>query len=221
MILRMVRVALLRGCKDSKKICFSRRGILGWLSFLLFNVDGRAVGEDDAVGGYLPVSRVYDFRPLPSVLTEEQQKHIIGVQANLKENSQKHNGDDQDDHRYAAASAASATGLFFPVSFLRACLDRFGQVFPIAFLGLATRGSPLGRLSLRLILGLILGLRLLLDLRLWRRLGIGILPTGKHHLSGLSGSIPETFIRLPLRCIHLMATIRTKPGPIFHRSAAI
>ena len=51
MILRMVRVALLRGCKDSKKICFSRRGILGWLPFLLFNVDGRAVGEDDAVGG--------------------------------------------------------------------------------------------------------------------------------------------------------------------------
>ncbi len=39
--------------------------------------------EPSCVGGYLPVSRVYDFRPLPSVLTEEQQKHIIGVQANI------------------------------------------------------------------------------------------------------------------------------------------
>ena len=39
--------------------------------------------EPSCVGGYLPVSRVYEFRPLPSVLTEEQQKHIIGVQANI------------------------------------------------------------------------------------------------------------------------------------------
>ena len=39
--------------------------------------------EPSCVGGYLPVSRVYDFRPLPSVLTKEQQQHIIGVQANI------------------------------------------------------------------------------------------------------------------------------------------
>ncbi|MBO7083826.1 MAG: family 20 glycosylhydrolase [Bacteroidales bacterium] len=39
--------------------------------------------EPSCVGGYLPVSRVYEFKPLPSVLTEEQQKHIIGVQANI------------------------------------------------------------------------------------------------------------------------------------------
>lgn len=39
--------------------------------------------EPSCVGGYLPVSRVYDFRPLPKELTEEQQKHIIGVQANI------------------------------------------------------------------------------------------------------------------------------------------
>ena len=39
--------------------------------------------EPSCVGGYLPVSRVYDFRPLPQELTEEEQKHIIGVQANI------------------------------------------------------------------------------------------------------------------------------------------
>ena len=39
--------------------------------------------EPSCVGGYLPVSRVYEFKPLPSALTPEQQKHIIGVQANI------------------------------------------------------------------------------------------------------------------------------------------
>ena len=39
--------------------------------------------EPSCVGGYLPVSRVYEFKPLPAVLTEEQQQHIIGVQANI------------------------------------------------------------------------------------------------------------------------------------------
>jgi hexosaminidase len=39
--------------------------------------------EPSCVGGYLPVSRVYEFRPLPKELTEEQQRHIIGVQANI------------------------------------------------------------------------------------------------------------------------------------------
>ena len=39
--------------------------------------------EPSCVGGYLPVSRVYEFRPLPKELTPEQQKHIIGLQANI------------------------------------------------------------------------------------------------------------------------------------------
>ncbi len=34
-------------------------------------------------GGYLPVEYVYDYQPLPSELTPEQQQHIIGVQANI------------------------------------------------------------------------------------------------------------------------------------------
>lgn len=39
--------------------------------------------EPLAIGGFLPVERVYNFEPVPSVLTEEQRKHIIGTQVNL------------------------------------------------------------------------------------------------------------------------------------------
>ncbi len=39
--------------------------------------------EPACIGGYLPVERVYEFQPLPEELTPEQQKHIIGVQANI------------------------------------------------------------------------------------------------------------------------------------------
>ena len=39
--------------------------------------------EPSCIGGYLPVERVYEFQPLPETLTPEQQKHIIGVQANI------------------------------------------------------------------------------------------------------------------------------------------
>ncbi|MBQ8958244.1 MAG: family 20 glycosylhydrolase [Bacteroidales bacterium] len=39
--------------------------------------------EPSCIGGYLPVERVYSFQPLPKELTPEQQKHIIGVQANI------------------------------------------------------------------------------------------------------------------------------------------
>ena len=39
--------------------------------------------EPMCIGGYLPVERVYEFQPLPSELTPDEQKHIIGVQANI------------------------------------------------------------------------------------------------------------------------------------------
>ena len=39
--------------------------------------------EPIAIGGYIPVSRVYEFEPIPSGLTEEEAKHILGPQANL------------------------------------------------------------------------------------------------------------------------------------------
>ena len=40
-------------------------------------------GEPLAIGGYLPLEKVYEFEPLPEALTPEEAKHIIGVQANL------------------------------------------------------------------------------------------------------------------------------------------
>ena len=39
--------------------------------------------EPMCIGGYLPVERVYEFQPLPSELTPDEQMHIIGVQANI------------------------------------------------------------------------------------------------------------------------------------------
>lgn len=39
--------------------------------------------EPMAIGGYIPLEKVYSFEPLPASLTPEEQKYIIGVQANL------------------------------------------------------------------------------------------------------------------------------------------
>lgn len=39
--------------------------------------------EPLAIGGYVPIKRVYMYDPLPSALNEEQAKYIWGVQANL------------------------------------------------------------------------------------------------------------------------------------------
>ncbi|WP_375436011.1 beta-N-acetylhexosaminidase, partial [uncultured Hymenobacter sp.] len=35
------------------------------------------------IGGYLPLAKVYSYNPLPKELTPEQQKHILGVGANM------------------------------------------------------------------------------------------------------------------------------------------
>lgn len=39
--------------------------------------------EPLAIGGYVPIETVYNYEPTPASLTPEEQKHIIGVQANL------------------------------------------------------------------------------------------------------------------------------------------
>ena len=39
--------------------------------------------EPLAIGGYIPVERVYEFEPIPSDLTEDEAKHILGAQGNL------------------------------------------------------------------------------------------------------------------------------------------
>ena len=39
--------------------------------------------EPIAIGGYLPLEKVYSYNPTPEVLTAEEAKHVLGVQANL------------------------------------------------------------------------------------------------------------------------------------------
>jgi hexosaminidase len=39
--------------------------------------------EPLSIGGYDPLSKIYSYNPIPDVLTPDQQKYIIGVQANL------------------------------------------------------------------------------------------------------------------------------------------
>ncbi|MFN7366123.1 MAG: beta-N-acetylhexosaminidase [Armatimonadota bacterium] len=42
-----------------------------------------AAGEPRAIGGYLPLWRVYEYEPIPEALEPEFHKHILGVQGNL------------------------------------------------------------------------------------------------------------------------------------------
>ncbi|WP_432707955.1 beta-N-acetylhexosaminidase [Pedobacter sp.] len=39
--------------------------------------------EPTSIGGYSPMNKIYEYDPVPAVLTAEEQKYIIGVQANL------------------------------------------------------------------------------------------------------------------------------------------
>lgn len=41
------------------------------------------VTQPEAIGGYLPLSKVYSYNPVPAELTPEEAKHILGVQANV------------------------------------------------------------------------------------------------------------------------------------------
>lgn len=44
---------------------------------------GDTENEPLAIGGYIPVEKVYGYEPVPEVLTEEEARHIKGVQANV------------------------------------------------------------------------------------------------------------------------------------------
>ena len=44
---------------------------------------GRQEYEPTAIGGYLPVSKVYSYEPIPDSLTPDQAKYILGAQANI------------------------------------------------------------------------------------------------------------------------------------------
>lgn len=39
--------------------------------------------EPLAIGGYIPIEKIYNYNPVPSQLTDSQKKHILGVQSNL------------------------------------------------------------------------------------------------------------------------------------------
>jgi hexosaminidase len=47
------------------------------------HAQGKLGNEPLGIGGYTPLKQTYGYNPTPPVLTEEQQKYIIGVQANL------------------------------------------------------------------------------------------------------------------------------------------
>ena len=47
------------------------------------NPQPHSPNEPLMIGGYLPLAKVYSFNPLPKELTPEQQKHILGIGANM------------------------------------------------------------------------------------------------------------------------------------------
>ena len=42
--------------------------------------------EPPAIGGYVPLEKVYSYEPVPQILTPEEAKHIVGVQATYGRN---------------------------------------------------------------------------------------------------------------------------------------
>jgi hexosaminidase len=40
-------------------------------------------GEPPAIGGYLPLEKVYEFEPVPAALDTSEIKHVLGIQANV------------------------------------------------------------------------------------------------------------------------------------------
>ncbi len=53
-----------------------------WL-YLDYYQDTTSKSEPLAIGGFVPIERVYAYEPLPSGLNSEQTKHILGTQANV------------------------------------------------------------------------------------------------------------------------------------------
>ncbi|GAB3314139.1 hypothetical protein GCM10027299_01940 [Larkinella ripae] len=48
-----------------------------------YQADPKTVSQPVSIGGLLPLEKTYAYEPMPDSLSAEQQKHIIGVQANL------------------------------------------------------------------------------------------------------------------------------------------
>lgn len=52
-----------------------------YLYFDSYQTDPRT--QPEAIGGFLPLDKVYSYNPIPNGLPEDKSKHIIGAQANL------------------------------------------------------------------------------------------------------------------------------------------
>lgn len=89
---------ILEGGLAPEATVMSWRGIVGGIEAARANHDvimspnthcyfdfyqGREAYEPRAIGGYIPLSKVYSFEPVPDYLTTEQASHILGAQANL------------------------------------------------------------------------------------------------------------------------------------------
>ncbi len=55
----------------------------GSAGFYLDHAQGKLYQEPFGIGGYAPLQKTYSYNPVPAVLTEQQRKYIMGVQANL------------------------------------------------------------------------------------------------------------------------------------------
>ena len=59
----------------------------GWCYFDYYQLQNKYPQDHNlqplAIGGYLPMSKVYSYEPVPEQLTEDERKYIIGVQCNL------------------------------------------------------------------------------------------------------------------------------------------
>ena len=52
-------------------------------SYCYFDYYQGVAGEPKAIGGFLPIDSVYSYEPVPSELTADQAKHVLGAQGNL------------------------------------------------------------------------------------------------------------------------------------------
>ena len=59
------------------------RVIMTPTTYVYFDYSQRKHDDSLVIGGYLPLEKVYNYNPLPKELTEEEQKYIVGAQANV------------------------------------------------------------------------------------------------------------------------------------------
>jgi len=52
-------------------------------SYCYFDYYQGVAGEPKAIGGFLPIDTVYSYEPVPSALTPEESKHVLGAQGNV------------------------------------------------------------------------------------------------------------------------------------------